>query len=455
MSGSFLNELLTSVTQRYAGRFRSRAGRAGHGADALLEQCDALLASDGEVSGLGRARTALTTYDALEDTEKLDFFGGLATRYAPEPDTVAAAYARYTDNPDSSSAQALSVAARSARPELLRRLNTPPGHTFGLVRMRADLQRYLRDAPELQSVDTDFMELFRSWFNRGFLVLRRIDWTTPANVLEKIIAYEAVHAIHTWDDLRQRVGPDNRRCFGFFHPATGDEPLIFVQVALTRGIPDRVQPLLSGQAADAAEDTSATEADTATFFSISNCQSGLRGISFGNFLIKQVVEELRKELPGLTHFVTLSPMPGFADWVRGVAPTALEGFDAREQEAITTLVHGDPAGSLDTDAAVLRKPLMQLATRYLVLEKNRDGLPLNPVSRFHLGNGAEVHRVNWLGDASANGLQQSFGMMVNYLYRLDDIEGNHEAYATEGRVACSKDVQRLTRRQAKNMPAPA
>ncbi|SEO99701.1 malonyl-CoA decarboxylase [Aquisalimonas asiatica] len=454
MNGSFLNDLLTSVTQRYAGRFRSRADRAGHGADALLEQCDDLLASDGEVSGLGRARTALATYETLGDTERLAFFRGLAARYAPAPEHVAAAYARYTDNPDSSNAQALSIAARSARSELLRRLNTPPGHTFGLVRMRADLQRYLREAPELQSVDTDFMELFRSWFNRGFLVMRRIDWTTPAHVLEKIIAYEAVHAIHTWDDLRQRVGPDNRRCFGFFHPATGDEPLIFVQVALTRGIPDRVQPLLGGPTAEDAADTPAADADTATFFSISNCQSGLRGISFGNFLIKQVVEELRKELPGLTHFVTLSPMPGFADWVRALPPAALEGFDAAEQEAITALVRGDPAATLGGSASVLRKPLMQLATRYLVLEKNRDGLPLNPVSRFHLGNGAEVHRVNWLGDASANGLQQSFGMMVNYLYRLDDIERNHEAYATEGRVACSKDVQRLTR-QAKAMPVPA
>ena len=311
--------------------------------------------------------------------------------------------------------------------------------------MRADLQRFARDAPELEAVDADFMDLFRSWFNRGFLVMQRIDWNTPASVLEKIIAYEAVHTIQSWDDLRHRIAPADRRCFGFFHPATGDEPLIFVQVALTKGLPEQVQPILRG----ADDDTNAPEnpetTDTATFFSISNCQSGLRGISFGNFLIKQVVEELRQELPNLKHFVTLSPIPGFTQWLQDQATEETRPLDEHEQHAAEVLRDADLPGVLLEHERQLQKPLLRLVARYLVKEKNASGHPVNPVSRFHLGNGAEVHRINWLADTSSNGLRQSYGLMVNYLYRLEDIERNHENYATAGKVACSREIQKIVR----------
>ena len=449
VSGHFLNELLTTLTRRYAGLGRTLSRRQSLGAGAVLEQCDQLLANEGEVSNLAHARNALLDYQQLDHDGKRAFFQGLAERYAPDPEAITTAYEAFAANPGSATAQALSRAARSPRQELLRRLNAPPGHTFGLVRMRADLQAFLRDAPELEAVDADFMDLFRSWFNRGFLVMQRIDWHTPAMLLEKIIAYEAVHAIRSWEDLRQRVQPATRRCFGFFHPATGDEPLIFVQVALTRGLPDRVQPILEGTDGDPAE---AEAADTATFFSISNCQTGLRGISFGNFLIKQVVEELRRELPGLKHFVTLSPMPGFADWLRQLPAAALEPLAPETRHALEALRQAGTAHPPD-DAAVLRSALMPLAAHYLVNEKNASGQPLNPVSRFHLGNGAEVHRINWLADTSDNGLRQSHGLMVNYLYRLEDIERNHEAFATTGKMACSREVQKLIRQSRPVTPA--
>ncbi len=451
-NGHFLNDLLTTLTRRYANRARSTQGEPGHRAAHLLDQCDQLLASDSEVSNLAQARDALAVYDQFEDAEKKTFFQGLAERYAPDPQAVTAACERYTATPDSATAQALHQASRSPRQELLRRLNTPPGHTFSLVRMRADLQRFARDEPELDAVDADFMDLFRSWFNRGFLVMQRIDWNAPANVLEKIIAYEAVHTIQSWADLRRRVAPADRRCFGFFHPATGDEPLIFVQVALTRGLPEQVQTILRGEETDAHALENPDTADTATFFSISNCQSGLRGISFGNFLIKQVVEELRQELPNLKHFVTLSPIPGFARWLDEQRQAEPRLLDEQQQRAAELLQPQDGPDALIAHEKDVRQPLLRLAARYLVKEKNAAGLPVNPVSRFHLGNGAEVHRINWMADTSDNGLHQSHGLMVNYLYRLEDIERNHEGYATGGKVAHSREIQKLLRQSKTATP---
>ena len=451
--GRFLNELLTTLTRRYATRIRPGEATPGLQAASLLEQCQALLASDSEVANLAQARNALTTYDLLTEPDRRAFFQGLAERFAPDANAIAEAYQRYAENPDGSNAQALNRASRSPRQELLRRLNTPPGHTYALVRMRADLQRFARDAPELEAVDADFIDLFRSWFNRGFLVMQRIDWNTPASVLEKIIAYEAVHTIQSWDDLRRRIAPADRRCFGFFHPATGDEPLIFVQVALTRGLPQQIQPILGADNPDASALENAETADTATFFSISNCQSGLRGISFGNFLIKQVVEELRQELPNLKHFVTLSPIPGFAQWVQERAVEETPPLDEHEQRAAELLREEDLPGVLSEHEKELHKPLLRLVARYLLKEKNGAGLPVNPVSRFHLGNGAEVHRINWLADTSDNGLRQSHGLMVNYLYRLEDIERNHEGFATTGKVACSREIQKLLRQSKTVTPA--
>ena len=300
---------------------------------------------------------------------------------------------------------------------MVRRLNRVPGATGALVRMRADLLRIGRGVPDLEALDLDFRHLFSSWFNRGFLVLRPINWESPAHILEKIIAYEAVHAIDSWDDLRRRLEPTDRRCFAFFHPSMPDEPLIFVEVALNKGIPGSVQTLLAQDRKARPE----AEADTAVFYSISNCQPGLASISFGNSLIKQVVSDLATELTGLTTFVTLSPIPSLTKW----------------------LAHENHAWDSEQP-----RQMKALAADYLLNAKAQDGLPADPVARFHLGNGAIIHAVHADADISENGRSQSGGAMVNYLYDLRDVSQNHEAFVSTKDVVATPDVQALAREAA-------
>ena len=279
---------------------------------------------------------------------------------------------------------------------------------------------------DLKAVDADFVHLFSSWFNRGFLVLRRIDWSTPAMILEKIIRYEAVHRIRSWDDLRRRIDPPDRRCYAFFHPALLDEPLIFVEVALSREIPDAIAPILSVQR-DGVEPDKVT---TATFYSISNCQRGLAGVSFGNFLIKQVVQEISRENPRLKTFVTLSPAPDFAGWLD--RERKAESSQALSPEDRAALAGLDRQGwwQLPQVREPMQEPLLRAAAYYyLPRARTAAACRTMPVARFHLGNGARLERLNWLADGSDNGITQSYGLMVNYLYDLDDIEKNHEAYA--------------------------
>ena len=280
--------------------------------------------------------------------------------------------------------------------------------------------------------------MLASWFNRGFLVLKSIDWSTPASILEKIIAYEAVHQIQGWDELRRRLDPRDRRCFGFFHPSLIDEPLIFVEVALTREIPGSIQELLAADPEQAAQQGEPT---TAVFYSISNCQHGLRGISFGNFLIKQVAEDLAKAMPGLKTFVTLSPAPRFAAWLVRMRAEGGHGLlSESEQETLKTL--DDPSWAAHGETQDQLKPLLHsLAATYYLEAKTRIGVPVDPVARFHLRNGAILERINWLGDKSAKGLRQGHGIMVNYLYDLKNIERNHEAYVNDGLIAASKTVK--------------
>jgi malonyl-CoA decarboxylase len=289
----------------------------------------------------------------------------------------------------------------------------------------------------LGALDADLRHLFSSWFNRGFLVLRRIGWSTPANILEKIIRYEAVHAIQNWDDLRSRLEPTDRRCYGFFHPQLVDEPLIFVEVALTEAIPDNVAGLLNlGRAP-----IEAAKATTAVFYSISNTQKGLAGVSFGNFLIKQVVEDLKAELPNVKTFVTLSPVPGFAAWLK--REREAEASEILDAEARTTLALLDePGWHINPDKAeAVRAVLIPAAAHYFLKAKDNAGRPVDPVARFHLGNGARLERLNFLGDVSQNGLRQAHGLMVNYLYDLGQIEKNHEALAEKGRIAAADAVR--------------
>ena len=330
------------------------------------------------------------------------------------------------------------MAVVSPRQEFFRRLNLAPGATACIVAMRADLIDLLPQAPELAPVDSDLMHLLASWFNRGFLVLQRIDWSTSASTLEKIIEYEAVHEIVGWEDLRRRLDPADRRCFGFFHPSLVDEPLIFVEVALTSDIPDSIQELLAAQEEPESE-MGHDAPTTAVFYSISNCQKGLQGVSFGNFLIKQVAQDLAKEMPSLKTFVTLSPAPRFAAWLVRTMNEDEIGSDA---EALALL--DDPSWAAHAQHHErLNNFLMPLAADYFLTAKTGYGRPVDPVARFHLGNGARLERINWLGDKSAKGLRQSHGIMVNYLYDLKDIESNHEAYINEGVITASRAVRLL------------
>jgi malonyl-CoA decarboxylase len=429
MSLSFFGDLLQTITDRGRGLIRGRAQAPEEGDLSLA--CETLLSSRGEASGTGRALAILDRWEALDDAGRLGFLKMLADRYGPDPQRLTRAVDAWRADPGPATMAALHEAAEPRRQELIRRLNLAPGGIATLVRMREELFRHQGDHPALDAVDADFVHLFSSWFNRGFLVLRRIDWTTPAHILEKIIQYEAVHEIAGWDDLRRRLAPADRRCFGFFHPQLPDEPLIFVEVALTRDIPATIAEVL-------AEDRMpipAEQATTAVFYSISNCQKGLRAISFGNFLIKQVVEELRRDLPGLDSFVTLSPVPGFAAWAQAEPdrPAALDQQGWWRDEAVR---------------AEVEQALLPLAARYFVEARGRGGRVIDPVARFHLGNGARLERINFLGDLSPRGFRQAHGLMVNYLYRLPDIEKNHEAYAVQGKVVAAPAVTRLLK------PAP-
>lgn len=443
MNMTFLQEMFQTITQRDALLRRRHSTGAAPDHDQLIAACHSLLESDGEASSIILASRALTMYQRLEVDQKQQFFQRLATEFAADPAQIDSAYQAYAKQRDNARLHDLFEACEPRRQELFRRLNLTSGGTVELVHMREDLLKCLPETPSLGAVDTDFAHLFGSWFNRGFLMLKRIDWHTPASILEKLIRYEAVHEIQDWDDLRRRLDARDRRCFAFFHPAMGDDPLIFVEVALCKGLPGRIQPILAG--ADTGIDDPQL-ADTAAFFGISNCQAGLRGISFGNFLIKQVVQELNQELSHLKHFVTLSPMPGFARWLSQKHRD--ENLPDELRQALGEVQA--PEWHTDTEQAERLKAVIKpLAARYLLEEKDARGLPLNPVARFHLGNGAELHRINWLGDTSLKGLSQGAGMMVNYLYVLDHIERNHENYKADGSVARSSEVKDLARKARK------
>jgi len=369
----------------------------------------------------------------MDSEQCLEFYRELANRYRPDITEIKKASDAYiADQNPGNLADLLEVTA-PPRQELFRRLNLAPGGTAGLVSLRKGILSHLRDEPELQAIENDLAYLFDSWFNRGFLVLQRIDWQTPANVLEKIIQYEAVHEINGWDDLRRRVYPPDRRCFAFFHPALGDEPLIFVEVALTLEAPAAIAEVLD----ERDENFDVGQARTAVFYSISNCQEGLRGVSFGNFLIKQVAEQLASELPGLKNFVTLSPIPGFLKWLQNSPDSILQDEVNNARASIV-----DDDWYIDTEKSEkAQELLLPLAAYYLLKEKRSNNLPIDPVTRFHIGNGASLDRINWLGDISPRGLAQSAGIMVNYLYDLNKIEKNHEAYVDKGSIAASRSVR--------------
>ncbi|MCI4665960.1 MAG: malonyl-CoA decarboxylase [Neomegalonema sp.] len=432
---STLNDLLVSILERGA-RLVDWSGPKVEETRPLPDLCAELMGAKGEASGVALAAEILRRYGKLNADERLAFFEMLAEDYDIDAEAVAEATIDYGESRTAAALSQLVAAAEPRRQELLRRLNFAPDGTRQLVDMRRHLLGLTKDHPHLMRIDHDMRHLFASWFNRGFLVLSPIDWTTSAHVLEKIIAYEAVHEINSWDELRRRLQPPDRRCFAFFHPSMPDEPLIFVEVALSNKIETSIQEVLS----PTREIALAGDATTAVFYSISNCQAGLRGISFGAFLIKQVAEDLARALPRLDTFVTLSPIPGFARWLRKVAAEAPE----KDPVSVAARATSDLAWAADQERSDQLKPLlMGLAATYFLEAKREDGEPIDSVARFHLGNGASLAQINWRADLSAKGLAQSCGLMVNYRYDLNAVEDQHEAYASERAIEASRQVRAL------------
>ncbi|MBO0755042.1 MAG: malonyl-CoA decarboxylase [Bradyrhizobiaceae bacterium] len=452
MNTSFFGELLQTIAERGRAlieRRRQRAGTAARRSESLVDLCEELLSGRGEASGVALAREILARYHELTTGPRIAFFEALATRFGVDRARVDAAVEAWRTSPTDETAAELHLGAEPRRQELFRRLNLAPGGTAALVAMREQLVDVVARRDDLSAVDSDFVHLFSSWFNRGFLVLRRIDWATPAVVLEKIIRYEAVHQIRDWNDLRARIDPPDRRCYAFFHPALVDEPLIFVEVALTREMPDAIAPILASKR----EPIDPDRATTAVFYSISNCQRGLTGVSFGHFLIKQVVAEISREFSRLSTFVTLSPAPNFSGWLQRLrAAESSQVLPAADLAALSVLEDG---GWIHDQSAIelLREPVLKAAATYFLTARSRSGTPVDAVARFHLGNGARLERINWPADLSERALQQSYGVMVNYLYDLGDIEKNHEAYAESRTVTAASAVRRLARPARDLVPA--
>jgi malonyl-CoA decarboxylase len=420
----------------------ARAGARGGGEQRKIlarlegEMRACLEARGGEVSARARAAQLGRDYALLDETGREVFFrtlSGFALAPAP-PDELLAAYRAAADPRERQRlARELRAALKAPWVRLFTQFNSLEGGVKFLVDMRADLLGMLAREPLFEALDADLRDIFASWFDVGFLELRRVTWDAPAALLERLANYEAVHEVRSWLDLKNRLDVD-RRCFAYHHPAMPDEPLIFVEVALTTDLSAKIAPLLDRRAPV----SKAEDATCAIFYSISNCQRGLQGISFGNALIKRVVHELSHELPKLRTFATLSPVPGFAAWLRA---HAADGVEAR-----TLALAAKSGWHRDAVAAeALRLPLLRLCARYLLQEKRGERAVRDAVEHFHLGNGARLERINWLADTSAKGLRESFSLMVNYVYTIEQIDDNHEKYAAEGKIATSGAVRDLAK----------
>ena len=429
---------------------RNAARRAGdeRALRNLLRDCRRLLSERGEANSVAIARQVVDRYRSLNAAGQVAFFRHLASDFSPDPKQALHAAQAYAAQPSAEHLIRLMRAAEPPRQELLRRINRTPGGTAAIIAMRRELLAKVKAEPELGAVEDDFLHLLASWFNPGFLRMQQVDWHSPAHLLEQIIRHEAVHAIDGWDDLRRRLEPD-RRCFAFFHPQLPDEPLIFVEVALVPEMPDAIAPLI----AKATGTPDPAQFKVAAFYSISNCQPGLKGVSLGNFLIKRVAQRLKEELPQLRTFCTLSPIPGFAAWLAAdpdlaALPGLKRGVGERLVQALALLrkSHGKDLSGLATAAAVQaqdeahRAALLRLAAAYLAYGTTQPRG--DPVARFHLDNGSRLERLNYAADLSKKGLKQSHGLMVNYLYDLIRIETYHERFV-QGEVAHSRGVAAL------------
>ena len=403
--------------------------------ESIISLCDDLISHKGAAFGITVARDITELYQSLSPENKLLFFKKINDKYKPSFTKVNEAIENYTKSQNEKTLSDLFKVSEGKRRELFRRMNMAPNGTAIIVALREDLIRILKDNKELSELDNDLRHLFRAWFNPGFLKLTKITWDTKAAVLEKIIKYERVHQIKDMNELKRRLGED-RRFFSYFHPALEDEPIIFVQVALTKGLGKSIQELMKPT------DNEEKSYDTATFYSISNCQEGLSRVTLGNFLIKRVVYEIQEELPHIKNFGTLSPIPGFADWFTYLEETKIKNIlgDLKDQDAIFLKSQDLKLG----DSRIVRnkEAIIKLVAHYIVNEKNEKGLPVNDVSRFHLGNGAIVDDIVVNANISETGFKRSYGVMVNYLYELKNIEKNHEEYMNNNKVIVSDKIKK-------------
>ena len=388
----------------------------------IKKATESVMSTTGEVSSIAFAGHLLDLIEAETEDGLDEYLSYLLKEYDIDTDSLLKNVEAYSRDKNSTN---LGLIGNSSEPrwiELFRRLNATPGGTHRLIKLREKIKTLLNDGREhLKTLDAGLLKLFKYWFNSSFLVLEKIDWSTPANVLEKIIEYEAVHEINSWDDLRARLAPNDRQCFAFFHPLIPEDPLIFVEVALTNGIPESIESVIKIDR----DEIEYNKINTAVFYSISNCQDGLAGISFGNFLIKKVAHKLKQEISEIDKFVTLSPVPGLMRWMENHAPVTYENC----------------INKINDDENLLKKTFL-----YLTESNREDNLPNDPVARFHLGNGAILHKINLHGDQSKKGMAQSHGVMINYLYDLDIVEKNHELFFKNKEVVLSGEMKSLKKK---------
>jgi malonyl-CoA decarboxylase len=410
----------------------------------LIADCDELIKERGQSVSFGLAARAISHYKKLDPSFRTEFYEALSTRYDPDVDSITNALEHHKSKRNAETLIELIRATEPPRQELLRRLNRVPSGTSIILKMREEILKNMKSAPALRAVDADFEHLLSSWFNPGFLELKRLDWMTPAHLLEKVIQHEAVHEIDGWGDLRRRLEPD-RRLYAYFHPALPNEPLIFVEVALVEEMPQSIPPLLDRSKSP---DMDKRHYKIATFYSISNCQPGLKGIHLGNFLIKRVAEDLKAEFPTLKTFCTLSPIPSLSDYL-GKGPRWLVGrYSAKQLTRLESDFKelGPELQTLSKSNTSLTQAnqdrLMRLCAAYLAQTSPDEAIRSDPVAKFHLNNGAILERVNLAADLSSKGLKQSFGLMVNYRYDLDKVEENHEKFLS-GQTVSSKDILRI------------
>ena len=416
---SLFQNILSSVMKgtRRLNRLRSKSFGKLH--KNINKAVDSVMSTTGEVSSLVYSEHLLNLIEKLDDKSLYKFLNHLLSNYDIDTKKLTKDVKNYSSEKNDKNLQKIRISSEPQWIELFRRLNSTSNGTYRLVKLREKIRAM--NNPALKAFDSGLLKLFKYWFNPSFLVLEKIDWETPANILEKIIEYEAVHQINSWDDLRARLAPADRQCFAFFHPLIPNDPLIFVEVALTTGLPVSIQSIIKLER----DEIDIEDANTAIFYSISNCHNGLLGISFGNFLIKKVASNLKRELPDLNQFMTLSPLPGFMKWMEEYSPISFERCSEKNC--------GD-------------EELMKNAVKYLTKSERNDGMPNDPVSRFHIGNGASLEKINLNADTSEKGMMQSFGVMANYLYDLKVVEENHENFFKSKAVPVSNKIDSLKKK---------